>query len=73
MAIKRRMETENNMNGEVVNMDKNTQETNVQAEEIVTEEGQVLEVNTTENTEETATIDEANVTEMGKECNSMFC
>lgn len=63
MAIKRRIETENNMNGEVVNMDKNTQETNVQEEEIVTE-GQALDVTITENTEETATIDEVNVTEM---------
>jgi hypothetical protein len=44
-------------------MDKNTQETNVQAEERVTE-GQAPEATITENTEETATIDEANVTEM---------
>lgn len=63
MSVKRRTETEDNMNGEVVNMDKNTQETNVKAEEIVTE-GQALEQTITENTEENATIEEANVTEM---------
>ncbi|MDU1006882.1 MAG: amidophosphoribosyltransferase [Clostridium butyricum] len=63
MSVKRRTETENNMNGEVVNMDKNTQETNVQAEEIVTE-GQPPEATITKNTEETAIIEEANVTEM---------
>ncbi|MDR3596449.1 amidophosphoribosyltransferase [Clostridium sp.] len=63
MSVKRRIQPENNMNGEVVNMDKNIQETNVQAEEIVTE-GQAPEATITENTEETATIDEANVTEI---------
>lgn len=64
MSVKGKVQLENNMNEEVLNIDKNIQETNVQAEEIVTEEGQAIEANTTENTEETAIIDEANVTEM---------
>lgn len=63
MSVKRRMQLENNMNEEVVNMDRNTQEGNVQAEVIATE-GQVLEATITENTEETATKEEANVTEI---------
>ena len=65
MSVKRRIQLENNMNEEVVNMDKNTQEANVQAEATVTEtEGQALEVTTAENTEEIATIEEANVAEI---------
>lgn len=63
MSVKRRIQSENNMNGEVVNMDKNIQETTVQAELIETK-GQVLEVTTAENTEEIAIKDEANVTEI---------
>lgn len=63
MSVKRRIETENNMNGEVVNMDKNIQESTVQAELIETEE-QALEATTSENTEEIATKGEANVTEI---------
>lgn len=63
MSVKRRIQAENNMNEEVVNMDKNTQEANVQAEATVTE-GQSLEIITAENTEEIATTEEANVAEI---------
>ena len=56
MSVKRRIQAENNMNEEVANMDKNTQEATVT-------EGQALEVTTAENTEEIATIEEANVAE----------
>lgn len=65
MSVKRRIQPENNMNEDVVSMDKNTQEANVQEEVIATViEGQALEATITENTEEIATIDEANVTEI---------
>ncbi|EKQ55895.1 MULTISPECIES: hypothetical protein [unclassified Clostridium] len=63
MSVKRRIQSENNMNGEVVNMDKNIQETTVQVEPIATK-GQVIEATITENTEEIAIRDEANVTEI---------
>lgn len=63
MAVKRKIQLENNMNEEVANMDENIQETTVQAE-LIGAEGQVLEATTAENTEEIATKDEANVTEI---------
>lgn len=65
MSVKRRIQAESNMNEEVANIDKNTQEANVQAEATVTE-GQELEVTRAENTEEIATIEEANVAEIVK-------
>lgn len=63
MSIERSVQQQNNINEEVVNMDKNTQEITVQAEVIATE-GQSLEATITENTEETATKEEANVAEI---------
>lgn len=63
MAVIRRIQPEDNMNEEVVNMNKDTQEIIVQAEAIVTE-GQAIEATTAENTEEIATIEEDNVTEI---------
>lgn len=63
MSVKGRVQAENNINEEVVNMDKNIQETTVQAEATVTEV-QAVEVTTVENSEKTVTIDEANLAEI---------
>lgn len=63
MSVERSVQQQNNMNGEVVNMDKYIQESTVQAE-LIEIEGQELKETTEENTEEIATKYEANVTEI---------
>lgn len=63
MAIKRKIQLENTMNEEVENMDKNIQETTIQAQETATEV-QVPEVTTTESATDIATEDETNATEI---------